>query len=111
VVACRDQIRYVLACDAEGLFQEADDHMRRRTHRIEDITGVNYKVHIAFQDDVHSPPVSLLDVHLPLITARLLVELRVPTISKVSIRDVGYADYFPAILSISSLRYSIYIAR
>ena len=56
------------------------------------------QVHIALQDGVHSPPVSLLDVHLPLVAARLLMELRVPRISQVSIRDVGYADYVPAIL-------------
>jgi hypothetical protein len=32
---------------------------------------VDYKVHIALQDGVDSPPVSLLDVHLPLVAARL----------------------------------------
>src|SRR5215212_3678103 len=89
MVACCDQVRYVLARHAESLFQEADDHMRRRAHRIEDIAGVDHQVHVALQDGVHSPPVSLLDVHLPLVAASLLMELRVPTVSQVCIRDVG----------------------
>jgi hypothetical protein len=47
------------------------------------------QVHIAFQDGVDSPSVSLLDVHLPLVAARLLMKLRVPTVPQVRIRDVG----------------------
>jgi hypothetical protein len=100
VVACRDQIRYVLACYSKSLFQEADDHMRRGTYRIEDIAGVNDQVHIALQDGVHSPLVSLLDIDLTLVAARVLMELRVPTVSQMSIRDVGYADYVSMIPSI-----------
>jgi hypothetical protein len=80
VVACRDEVGDLLACDAESLFQEADDHMRRRAHRIEDIAGVNDQVHIALQDGVHSPPVSLLDVNLPLVAARLGMELGIPAV-------------------------------
>ena len=100
MVACCDQVRDILACDAESLFQEADDHMRRRAHRIEDIAGVNDQVHIALQDGVHSPPVSLLDIDLTLVAAGVLMELRVPTVSQMSIRDVGYADYVSMIPSI-----------
>jgi hypothetical protein len=99
VVARRDEVGDVLACHAEGLFQETDDHMRRGSYGIEDVAGMDNQVHIAFQDGVDSPPVSLLDVHLPLVAASLLMELRVPRISQVSIRDVGYADYVPAILT------------
>jgi hypothetical protein len=54
--------------------------MRRRAHRIEDIAGVNDQVHIALQDGVHSPPVSLLDVNLPLVAARLGMELGIPAV-------------------------------
>ena len=100
MIACCDQIGDVLSCDAERLFQEPDDHMRRRAHRIEDVTGVNDQVHIAFQDGVHSPPVSLLDIDLTLVAARVLMELRVPRVSQMSIRDVGYADYVSMIPSI-----------
>jgi hypothetical protein len=100
VVACCDQVGDVLSCNSKCLFQEADDHMRRRTHRIEDVTGVNDQVHIALQDGVHSPPVSLLDIDLTLVAAGVLMELRVPTVSQMSIRDVGYADYVSMIPSI-----------
>jgi hypothetical protein len=54
--------------------------MRRRAHRIEDVAGVDDQVHIPLQDGVHSPPVSLLNVHLPLVAARLGMELRVPAV-------------------------------
>jgi hypothetical protein len=60
---------------------------------------VDDKVHIALQDSVHSPPVGLLDVHLPLVAARLGMELRIPAVPEMSIRDVGYANYVPAILA------------
>ena len=83
--------------------------MRRRAHRIEDVAGVDDKVHIALQDGVNSPPVSFLDVHLPLVTARLGMELRVPAVPQMRIRDVGYADYISAFLSISCLSYSSWI--
>jgi hypothetical protein len=89
VVACSDQIRCALARDAKRLFQEADDHVRRGPDRIEDVAGVNHQVHITLQDGVHSPPVSLLDVHLPLVAARLGMELRVPAVPQMRIRDVG----------------------
>ena len=89
MVACGDQVGDVLACDAESLFQEADDHVRSRAHRVEDVAGVDYQVHIPLQDGVYSPPVSLLDVDLTLIPARLLVELRVPRVPQVRIRDVS----------------------
>jgi hypothetical protein len=62
---------------------------------------VNDQVHIALQDGVHSPPVSLLDVHLPLVAARLLMKLRVPAVPQVRIRDMSYADYVFTIPSIS----------
>jgi hypothetical protein len=42
---------------------------------------VDHQVHIPLQDGIHGPPVSLLDVHLSLIAARLLMELRVPAVS------------------------------
>jgi hypothetical protein len=54
---------------------------------------VDHQVHIPLQDSVHRPPVGLLDVHLPLVATRLLMEFRVPRIPQVRIRDVGYADY------------------
>jgi hypothetical protein len=67
--------------------------VRRRPDGIEDVAGVDDQVHIPLQDGVHSPPVSLLDVHLPLVAARLGMELRVPTVSQVCIRDVGDRYY------------------
>jgi hypothetical protein len=60
---------------------------------------VNDQVHIALQDGVHSPTVSLLDVHLPLVAARLGMELRIPAVPEMRIRDVGYANDVPAILA------------
>jgi hypothetical protein len=89
MVARGDQVGDLSLCDAERLFQKADDHMRRRAHGVEDISRVNYQVDIPLQDGVDSPSVSLLNVHLPLITARLLMELRVPRVPQMSIRDVG----------------------
>jgi hypothetical protein len=100
MVACCDQVGDVLSCNSESLFQEADDHMRRRAHRIEDVAGVDHKVHIALQDGFNSTPVSLLDVHLSLVSARLGMELGVPGVPQMSIRDVGYADYVSMIPSI-----------
>ncbi len=99
VVARCDQVGNLLSCDSESLFQEADDHMRRRPDRIEDVAGVDNQIHVAFQNGVDSPPVSLLDVHLPLVATSLLMELRVPGVPQMSIRDVGYTDYVPVILS------------
>lgn len=89
VVTRCDQVGDFLACDAESLFQETDDHMRRRAHRIEDIAGMDNQVYVAFQNGVDCPPVSLLDVDLALIAASLLMELRVPRVPQVCIRDVG----------------------
>jgi hypothetical protein len=89
VVARCDEVGNVLARDAESLFQETDDHVRRGAHRIEDIAGVNDQVHISLQNCIDSPSVSLLDVDLALITASLLMEPRVPRVSQMSIRDVG----------------------
>jgi hypothetical protein len=47
------------------------------------------QVYVAFQNGVDCPPVSLLDVDLALIAASLLMELRVPRVPQVCIRDVG----------------------
>jgi hypothetical protein len=62
---------------------------------------VNHQVHIPLQDGIDSPPVSLLDIHLPLVAARLLMKLRVPRVPQVCIRYVGYTDYVFVILSMS----------
>jgi hypothetical protein len=62
---------------------------------------VDHEVNFPLQDRVDSPRVSLLDVHLPLIAARLRVEFRVAGVPEVRIRDVGYADYVCMILSIT----------
>jgi hypothetical protein len=78
--------------------------MRRGPDRIEDVAGVDDKVHIALQDSVHSPPVGLLDVHLPLVAARLGMELRIPAVPQMSIRDVGYTYYIVALLSVAIRR-------
>jgi hypothetical protein len=56
------------------------------------------EIHVPLQDRVDGPPVSLLNVDLALVAARLGVELRVPGVTQVRIRDVGYANYIPAIL-------------
>jgi hypothetical protein len=64
---------------------------------------VNNDVHIPLQDGVDGPPVGLLDVDLALVAARLGIELRVPGVTQVRIRDVGYANYVPAILPSLSL--------
>jgi hypothetical protein len=73
--------------------------VRRGPDRIEDIAGVDHKVHIAFQDGIHSPPVSLLDVHLPLVATRFGMELRVPAVPQVRIRDVGDPYYLIPLLN------------
>ena len=57
--------------DAGRLLQEADDHVRRRPHRVEDVAGVDHQVNVTLQDGVDRPPVSLLNVNLPLVPARL----------------------------------------
>jgi hypothetical protein len=67
--------------------------VRRRAYGIEDVAGVDHQVHIALQDSVDSPAVSLLDVDLPLVAARLGMELRVPAVPQVCIRDVGDPYY------------------
>jgi hypothetical protein len=50
---------------------------------------MDHQIHIALQNSVDSPPVGLLDVDLPLVAARLLMQLRVPRVPQVRIRDVG----------------------
>jgi hypothetical protein len=59
---------------------------------------VDDEVHLPLQDGVDGPPVGLLDVDLALVAARLGIELRVPGVTQVRVRDVGYANYVPAIL-------------
>jgi hypothetical protein len=54
---------------------------------------VDHQVHVPLQDGVHRPPVSLLNVHLPLVAPRLRAQLRVPGVPQVRIRDVGYTNY------------------
>src|SRR5829696_244066 len=78
--------------EAGGLLQEADDHVRRRPHRVEDIAGVDHQVHLPLQDGVNRPPVSLLNIHLPLVAACLGAKLRVPRVPQVRIRDVRYTN-------------------
>jgi hypothetical protein len=56
------------------------------------------EVHVPPQNGVDDPPVGLLNVDLALVAARLGIELRVPGVPQVRIRDVGYAYYVPAIL-------------
>jgi hypothetical protein len=51
---------------------------------------VNDEIHIPLQDGVNGPSISLLDVDLALVAARLGIELRVPRVAEVCIRDVGY---------------------
>jgi hypothetical protein len=65
---------------------------------------VDHQVNIPLQDGVDGPPVGLLDVDLPLVAAGLLMELGIPRVPQMCIRDVGYADYVPVILSISKPR-------
>ncbi len=86
------------ARDAGRLLQKADDHVRSRPDRVEDIAGVDDKVHVPLQDGVDGPSVSLLHVDLALVAASLGIELRVPGVSQVRVRDVGYAYYVPVIL-------------
>jgi hypothetical protein len=59
---------------------------------------VDDEVHLPLQDGVDGPSIGLLNVDLALVAARLGIELRVPGVSQVRIRDVGYAYYVPAIL-------------
>ena len=98
-----DQVRDAQLGDAECLLQEADDYVRRRTHRVEHVAGVDYEVHVPLQDGVHRPLVSLLNVHLPLVAVRGRVQLRVPRVTQMRVRDVGYTNYglrcLPYILS------------
>ena len=98
MVAGGDQVGDAAACDAEGLFQEADYYVGCRPDRVEDVARVNDEIHFPLQDGVNGPSVSLLDVDLALVTARLGMELRVPGVPQVRIRDVRYAYYVPAIL-------------
>ena len=94
VVAGGDEVGDTGACrDAGCLLQEADDHVRRRTHRVEDVARVDHEVHILLQDGVNRPPVSFLYVYLALVAVGLGAELRKPGVSQVRIRDMGYADY------------------
>ena len=74
--------------DAGRLLQEADDDVRRGPHGVEGVAGVDHQVHVPLQDGVHRPPVSLLNVHLPLVPPRLRAQPRVPGVSQVRIRDV-----------------------
>jgi hypothetical protein len=85
--------------DAGGLLQEADNDVRRRAYRVEYVAGVDHQVHVPLQDGVNSSRVRLLNVNLPLVSPRLGVQLRVPCVPKVRIRDVGYAYYVSAFLS------------
>jgi len=75
--------------------------MRRGPYRIEDVARMDNQVHIPIQNSVDGPPVSLLDVDLPLVAARLLMKLRIPRVPQVCVRDVSYTDYVSMILSIS----------
>jgi hypothetical protein len=59
---------------------------------------VDDEVHVPLQDGVDNPFVSLLDVDLTLVAARLGMELRVPRVTQVSVRDVGYPNYVCVIL-------------
>jgi len=59
---------------------------------------VDDKVHVPLQDGVDSPSIGLLNVDLALVAARLGMKLRVPGVTQVRVRDVGYAYYGPAIL-------------
>jgi hypothetical protein len=59
---------------------------------------VDDEVNIPLQDGGDGPSVRLLDVDLALIAARLRVELGVPGVTQVRVRDVGYANYGPVIL-------------
>jgi hypothetical protein len=59
---------------------------------------VDDEVHVPLQDGVDGPSIGLLNVDLTLVAARLGMQLRVPGITQVRVRDVGYANYGPAIL-------------
>jgi hypothetical protein len=59
---------------------------------------VDDKVYVPLQDGVDGPSIGLLNVDLALVAARLGVELRVPGVPQVRVRDVGYANYVCAIL-------------
>jgi hypothetical protein len=86
------------------LFQEADDDVRRRADGVENIARVDHKVHVPLQDPIHRPSISLLNIHLPLIAAGVRVQLRVPGIPKMRIRNVSYANYVVRFLSIFDYR-------
>ena len=65
-------------------------------HRVEGVAGVDHQVHVPLQDGVHSPPVSLLNVNLPLVAPRLRAQPRVAGVPQVRIRNVGDPyDLFP----------------
>jgi hypothetical protein len=81
------------------LLQETDNDVRRRAYRVEYVAGVDHQVHVPLQDGVNRPRVRLLYVNLPLVSPGLGVQLRVPRVSKVRIRDVGYAYYADDLLS------------
>jgi hypothetical protein len=54
---------------------------------------VDHDVYGPLQDGVDSPPVGVLDVHLPLVAVRRGVETRVPRVPEMRIRDVGDPYY------------------
>jgi hypothetical protein len=56
------------------------------------------EVHVPLQDGVDGPSIGLLNVDLALVAAGFGMELRVPGVTQVRVRDVGYANYGPAIL-------------
>jgi hypothetical protein len=56
------------------------------------------EVHVPLQDGVDGPSIGLLNVDLALVAAGFRMELRVPGVTQVRVRDVGYANYGPAIL-------------
>jgi hypothetical protein len=71
------------------LFEEADDHVRRRPDGVERVAGVDDEVDLALQDLVDGSPVRLLSVDLPLVSVGMRAELRVPRVPQVCIRDVS----------------------
>src|SRR3712207_5405854 len=75
--------------DPGRLLEEADDNVRRRSHRVKDVAGVDDEIDIPLQNGVHRPPVSLLYINLPLVTARPRAQLRVPRVPEVRVRDMS----------------------
>ena len=81
VVAGSDEVGDVgVERDAGRLLQEADDHVRRRAHRVKDVAGVNDKVNVSLQNGVYRPPIRLLYVHLPLVASCPRAQPRVPRV-------------------------------